>query len=122
MLNYKEHPSKSSHSRPDENSLSMFFCTFVANISPAHKYLLSYHFLYKLQEHENKAMETPQVMVSPMVLKIVLPSIKNLKLQASWTFATTSTSAGYSSSIKGMYLWHLENKPLVGFWSWTLEL
>ncbi|KAI5667917.1 hypothetical protein M9H77_17770 [Catharanthus roseus] len=56
MLNYKEHLSKSSHARPDENSIGMFFCTFRTNIYLAHKYLLSYHFLYKLQEHDNKAM------------------------------------------------------------------
>ncbi|KAI5657099.1 hypothetical protein M9H77_25892 [Catharanthus roseus] len=28
MLNYKEYSSKSSHSRPDENSIATFFCTF----------------------------------------------------------------------------------------------
>ncbi|KAI5664079.1 hypothetical protein M9H77_23402 [Catharanthus roseus] len=55
VLNYKKHPSKSSHSRPDENSLGKFFCMFVANISPAHKYLFLTYFLYTLQEHENKA-------------------------------------------------------------------
>ncbi|KAI5649375.1 hypothetical protein M9H77_35380 [Catharanthus roseus] len=56
MLNYKEHPYKSSHARPDENSIGMFFCTFLVNIYPVHKYMLSYHFLYKLQKYENKIM------------------------------------------------------------------
>ncbi|KAI5654999.1 hypothetical protein M9H77_32186 [Catharanthus roseus] len=29
MLNYKKHSSKSSHARPDENLIGMFFCMFL---------------------------------------------------------------------------------------------
>ncbi|KAI5640209.1 hypothetical protein M9H77_00190 [Catharanthus roseus] len=67
MLNYKEHPSKTSHVRPNKNSIGMFFCTFLTNIYSAHKYLLSYHFLYKMQEHENKAMYTLAIYRNNMI-------------------------------------------------------
>ncbi|KAI5652737.1 hypothetical protein M9H77_29924 [Catharanthus roseus] len=34
----------------------MFFCKFPMNIYPAHKHLVLYYFLYRLQEHENKTV------------------------------------------------------------------
>ncbi|KAI5669630.1 hypothetical protein M9H77_19483 [Catharanthus roseus] len=58
MLNYKEHISKSPRAQPDKNWIDMFICKFPPNIYPAHKHLVLYRFLYILQEHENKVINT----------------------------------------------------------------
>ncbi|KAI5673777.1 hypothetical protein M9H77_14141 [Catharanthus roseus] len=34
----------------------MFFCKFPASICPTHKHLVLYHYLYRIQEHENKTI------------------------------------------------------------------
>ncbi|KAI5677225.1 hypothetical protein M9H77_08175 [Catharanthus roseus] len=56
MLNCKGHLSKSHHVQPDKNWISMFIFKFPANIYPARKHQILYHYLYELQEQDNKAM------------------------------------------------------------------
>ncbi|KAI5681553.1 hypothetical protein M9H77_02781 [Catharanthus roseus] len=100
MLNYKEHPSKSSHAQLDENSIGMFLCTFLTNIYSAHKYLLSYHFLYKLQEHENKAMYMLAIYRNYMIYYSFI-------MYRQWSFSSSSSSTvGYNidSSSETIYV------------------
>ncbi|KAI5670897.1 hypothetical protein M9H77_11261 [Catharanthus roseus] len=56
MLNCKEHLSKIPHLQPDKNWITMFVFKFSANICPAHKHLVLCHYLYRLQEHDNKTI------------------------------------------------------------------